>query len=114
MILRMWLAWNIPNRVDVEWLKEGGGIVGHKHPPADRFNAGQKMVYWIVVLGGTAVAVSGYVLMFPFYGTSIAGMQVAEIVHGGVAALFVAALLGLIYIGTIRFERPLHGMYNAT
>src|SRR5262249_56143482 len=34
VIFLMWLAGNIPNRVDVEWLKEGGGIVGHKHPPA--------------------------------------------------------------------------------
>ena len=58
LIFLMWIAWNIPNRVDVEWLKEGGGIVGHKHPPADRFNAGQKMIYWIVVLGGGAVAVT--------------------------------------------------------
>ncbi len=33
------------------------------------------MIYWIVVLGGGAVAVSGYLLMFPFYGTDIAGMQ---------------------------------------
>jgi len=114
MIFLMWLAWNIPNRVDVEWLKEGGGIVGHKHPPADRFNAGQKMVYWIVVLGGTAVAVSGYVLMFPFYGTSIAGMQVAEIVHGVVAALFVAAMLGHIYIGTIGMEGAFEGMWDGT
>src|SRR5215468_11349675 len=59
MIFLMWIAWNIPNRVDVEWLKEGGGMVGHKHPPAYRFNAGQKMIYWIVVIGGTGVAVSG-------------------------------------------------------
>jgi len=44
-IFLMWIAWNIPNRVDVEWLKRGGGIVGHDHPPADRFNAGQKMIY---------------------------------------------------------------------
>src|SRR5580692_10693135 len=59
VIFLMWIAWNIPNRVDVEWLKEGGGMVGHKHPPAYRFNAGQKMIYWIVVLGGAAVAASG-------------------------------------------------------
>ena len=64
----MWIAGNIPNRVDVEWLKRGGGIVGNDHPPAYRFNAGQKMIYWIVVLGGAAVAVTGYLLMFPFYG----------------------------------------------
>ena len=53
LIFLMWIAGNIPNRVDVEWLKRGGGIVGHDHPPAYRFNAGQKVIYWIVVLGGT-------------------------------------------------------------
>ena len=74
-ICLMWIAGNIPNRVDVEWIKRGGGIVGNDHPPAYRFNAGQKVIYWIVVLGGTAVAISGYILMFPFYGTTIAGMQ---------------------------------------
>jgi formate dehydrogenase subunit gamma len=114
VIFLMWIIWNLPTRVDVEWLKEGGGMVGHKHPPADRFNAGQKMIYWIVVLGGTAVAVSGYVLMFPFYGTNVAGMQVAQIVHGIVAVLFVAAMLGHIYIGTIGMEGAFEAMWDGT
>jgi formate dehydrogenase subunit gamma len=113
-IFLMWIAWNIPNRVDVEWLKRGGGIVGHDHPPADRFNAGQKMIYWVVVLGGTAVAVSGYILMFPFYGTNIAGMQVAQIVHGVAALLFVAVMLAHIYIGTIGMEGAFEGMWDGT
>jgi len=113
-IFLMWIAWNIPNRVDVEWLKRGGGIVGHDHPPADRFNAGQKMIYWIVVLGGTAVAVSGYILMFPFYGTNIADMQVAQIVHGVAALLFVAVMLGHIYIGTIGMEGAFEGVWDCT
>jgi formate dehydrogenase subunit gamma len=109
-ILLMWIAGNIPNRVDVEWVKRGGGIVGHDHPPAYRFNAGQKMIYWIVVLGGTAVAITGYILMFPFYGTTIAGMQLAQAVHGIVALLFVAAMLGHIYIGTIGMEGAFEAM----
>jgi formate dehydrogenase subunit gamma len=113
-IFLMWIAWNIPNRTDVEWLKRGGGIVGHDHPPADRFNAGQKMIYWIVVLGGTAVAVSGYILMFPFYGTNIADMQVAQIVHGVASLLFVAVMLGHIYIGTIGMEGAFEGMWDGT
>ena len=46
-------------------MMEGGGF-GKKHPPADLFNAGQKSIYWVVVLGGALVAVTGYVLMFPF------------------------------------------------
>jgi len=114
LIFFMWIAGNIPNRVDVEWFRRGGGIVGHDHPPAYRFNGGQKMVYWIVVLGGSAVAVSGYVLMFPFYGTGIQNMQAAEIVHGVVAMLFVAAMLGHIYIGTIGMEGAFEGMGTGT
>jgi formate dehydrogenase subunit gamma len=110
----MWLAGNIPNRVDVEWVKQGGGIVGHGHPPAYRFNAGQKAIYWIVVLGGSAVAVSGYFLMFPFYATDIAGMQFAQIVHGVIALLFVAAMLGHIYIGTIGMEGAFEAMGTGT
>src|SRR5262245_9423023 len=114
LIFFMWLAGNIPNRVDIEWLKRGGGIVGKGHPPAYRFNAGQKAIFWIVVIGGTAVAVSGYVLMFPFYGTTIADMQLAQIVHGVVAVLFVAAMLGHIYIGTIGMEGAFEGMWDGT
>jgi formate dehydrogenase subunit gamma len=106
----MWIGGNIPNRTDVAWFKRGGGIVGHDHPPAERFNGGQKMIYWIVVLGGAAVAVSGYVLMFPFYGTDIQDMQVAQIVHSVVAMLFVAAMLGHIYIGTIGMEGAFEAM----
>jgi formate dehydrogenase subunit gamma len=114
LIFLMWIAWNFPTRVDVQWLKEGGGIVGHRHPPAYRFNAGQKMIYWIVVLGGGAVAASGYFLMFPFYGTGIQAMQIAEIVHGVAAVLFVAVMLAHIYIGTIGMEGAFEGMWDGT
>jgi formate dehydrogenase subunit gamma len=110
LILLMWIAGNIPNSTDVEWLKRGGGIVGRDHPPAYRFNAGQKMIYWIVVIGGGLMAASGYVLMFPFYGTDIATMQFAQSIHGIVAVLFVAAMLGHIYIGTIGMEGAFEAM----
>jgi formate dehydrogenase subunit gamma len=114
LILLMWIGGNIPNRTDVEWLKEGGGIVGHGHPPAKRFNAGQKLIYWIVVLGGGAVAITGYLLMFPFWGTTMAGMQTAAVIHGVVGVLFVAVMLGHIYIGTIGMEGAFEAMGTGT
>ena len=114
LIFLMWIAWNFPNRLDVEWLKEGGGIVGHRHPPADRFNAGQKLVYWIVVLGGGLVAATGYIMMFPFYVTDVAGMQTTQMIHGIVAVLFIAAMLGHIYIGTIGMEGAFEAMGTGT
>jgi formate dehydrogenase subunit gamma len=114
LIFLMWIGGNIPNKVDVDWLKRGGGMVGHDHPPAYRFNAGQKAVYWIVVIGGTAVAVTGYELMFPFYISGIEGMQLAQVVHSVVAVLFVAAMLAHIYIGTIGMEGAFEAMGSGT
>ncbi len=113
-IFLMWLPWNMPSRVDVEWVKEGGGIVGHEHPPAYRFNAGQKMVYWLQILAGGALAITGYLLMFPFYGTDIANMQLSEIIHGITAVLFIALMLGHIYIGSIGMEGAFEGMWDGT
>jgi formate dehydrogenase subunit gamma len=114
LIFLMWIAGNIPNHVDFQWLRRGGGLVGRDHPPAYKFNGGQKAIYWIVVLGGTAIAASGYVLMFPFYGTTIADMQLAQMVHGVVAVLFIAAMLAHVYIGTIGMQGAFEAMGRGT
>jgi formate dehydrogenase subunit gamma len=110
LMFLMWVAWNIPSGVDVRWVREGGGIVGENHPPARRFNAGQKAIYWVVVLGGGAAAITGYLLMFPFYVTDVSGMQTAQMVHGIVGMLFIAIMLAHIYIGTIGMQGAIEAM----
>jgi formate dehydrogenase subunit gamma len=110
LIFFMWIAGNIPNRVDWEWLKRGGGMVGHDHPPAYKFNAGQKAIYWLQVLAGTAMIISGYVLIFPFYGTDVGSMEAAQVVHGVIAMLFIALMIAHIYIGTIGMEGAFEAM----
>ncbi|MFO1108766.1 MAG: formate dehydrogenase subunit gamma [Bradyrhizobium sp.] len=114
IIFLMWVSGNIPNSVDVDWIKRGGGLVGEDRPPAYRFNAGQKFMYWVVVLGGGAAAVTGYLLMFPFYTSGIEGMQIASVVHSVVAVLFVAAMIAHVYIGTIGMEGAFEAMGSGT
>jgi formate dehydrogenase subunit gamma len=112
-IVLLFLSWvkdNIPNAVDVAWFKAGGGLTGKSHPAAGRFNGGQKMVFWITVIGGALVAASGYLLVFPFAVTDIAGMQLAHMVHGLISMLMIAAMLGHIYIGTLGMEGALGAM----
>jgi formate dehydrogenase subunit gamma len=58
------------------------------------------------------MAISGYVLMFPFYGTNIANMQWAQIAHGVIGVLFIAAIFGHIYIGTLGMEGAFEAMGN--
>jgi formate dehydrogenase subunit gamma len=109
-IVALWFKDNIPNKVDLQWVKQGGGFIKGKHAHAERFNAGEKAVYWLALLGGIAVIVSGYFLLFPFYWTNIAGMQLAQIAHAIIAVLFIALILGHIYIGTLGTEGAFEAM----
>jgi formate dehydrogenase subunit gamma len=110
LIIGLWLKDNIPARVDLDWIKQGGGFIKSKHAPAGRFNAGEKMVFWFALVAGIAVIVSGYLLLFPFYLMNIAGMQTAQVVHSVVAVLFVAVILAHIYIGTLGMEGAFEAM----
>src|SRR6266481_6515837 len=110
LIVVMWMKENIPRKVDIVWLKEGGGFIRSKHPTAGRFNAGEKLVFWFALGAGAAVAVSGYLLMFPFYVTDIAGMQIAQAVHSLIAVAFVAVIIAHIYIGTLGMEGAFEAM----
>jgi formate dehydrogenase subunit gamma len=114
LIVELWIKDNIPRQVDIEWLKEGGGFIKSKHPPAGRFNAGEKLVFWFALGAGAAVIVSGYLLMFPFYVMDIAGMQITQTVHAIVAVLFVAVILAHIYIGTLGMEGAFEAMGEGT
>ena len=110
MMLLLWARDNIPDRRDIDWLKLGGGFFGRGHPVAGRFNAGQKGVFWLTVIGGGVVAASGYMLIFPFALTDVAGMQLAHMIHGVLAVLMVAAMLAHIYIGSVGMEGAIDAM----
>src|SRR2546426_1459386 len=111
-IVAIFIKDNIPDKTDIEWFRQGGGFIKSKHAPARRFNAGEKLVFWGALGAGLLVAVSGYLLLFPFYVTDIAGMQVAQVVHSVIAVLFVALILGHIYIGTLGMEGAFEAMWT--
>jgi len=116
LMFLMWIGQNFPTAADVEWFKAGGGMgKGHKHAPAHKFNAGQKLLYWFIVLGGAAMIISGYMLMFPFYyGMGIGDMELAEVFHGVVGVLFVALIIAHIYLGTLGMEGAFESMSEGT
>ena len=110
LIVGMWIKDNIPDGTDIEWFRQGGGFIKSRHAPARRFNAGEKLVFWGALGAGTLVAISGFLLLFPFYVTDIFGMQIAQGVHAVIAVLFVAMILGHIYIGTAGMEGAFEAM----
>jgi len=104
VLFLLWVRGNFFTAVDIEWFKEGGGMIGHKHPPAGKFNGGQKALFWLIVLGTVGVTSSGLFLLFPFYFTNILGMQIAQVIHALIAICFIALIIAHIYIGTLGME----------
>ena len=68
------------------------------------------MIFWTTVLGGGAVVATGSVLLFPFYGTGIVAMQLAQIIHAAAGLLFIAAICVHTYMATLGTEGALEGM----
>jgi len=110
----LWLWGNLPTWIDWEWLKRGGGLLRDdgNHPPAERFNAGQKIMFWGVVLGGLGMLATGVALMFPFYWMGYGGMQWAQLLHAGLGLAMIALIIGHIYIGTVGMEGAFGAMWD--
>ncbi|MBI3154449.1 MAG: formate dehydrogenase subunit gamma [Burkholderiales bacterium] len=95
---------NLPRDGDWQWLVRFGGMFGGQEVPSHRFNAGEKLIFWLGVLAlGVLVAVSGIVLnqIAPGIANTRAQMQVAHMLHAAAAMLMMAMFLGHIYMGTI-------------
>lgn len=117
VMLVVWVWDNFPDRYDANWLKAAGGMFdksNRTHPPARRFNAGQKLIFWAVVLGGIALSVSGIFMLFPFYFTDVNGMQMAQYIHATVGVLMIAVIIAHIYIGTVGMEGAYDAMGSGT
>ncbi|MFQ1699698.1 formate dehydrogenase subunit gamma [Loktanella agnita] len=139
MIFFMWVLENIPNRTDLKWIAVGGGLFKKGvHPPAKKFNAGQKVIFWSVILLGGSISLSGLSLLFPFelpmfgktfalmndtglpailgFGvlesnlTPHAEMQYAQLWHAIVSFLLMAVIIAHIYIGSVGMEGAFDAM----
>jgi len=101
------------NGVGVEDLKWFTHILdyfkGHEYP-SGKFNAGEKMVFWVVLVVLSSVLVaSGLVLDFPNFGQARGAMQVANVIHMGAAYVAMAIAAVHIYLGTVGMS----GAYRA-
>jgi len=103
---------NWPQKGDLHWLAKGGGLITGGEPPSNRFNAGEKLIFWGgVFFLGIVVVSSGFVLdkLLPGLVYERATMQVAHMVHAVATVLMMCMFLGHIYLGTIGMQ----GAYKA-
>ena len=132
LVFVFWVIHNLPSRHDLVWFAKGGGIIGKSHPPAKKFNAGQKIIFWSVILLGGSISASGIALLFPFEYNMFAPtfaklnafgvpglvgmaplpetlaphqeMQLAQAWHAIVSFVLMAIVIAHIYIGSVGME----------
>lgn len=138
-IFFQWVLHNLPNRHDFVWLMKGGGMfVKNVHVSARKFNAGQKIIFWLTILGGASVALSGWALLFPFTTsfmtvtmelaqavglnlpawlglpdppyTGVAEQQINQIWHTAMALFLTTIIIAHIYIGSLGMEGAFDAM----
>ena len=110
LMFLIWVKDNIPTALDVQWFLQGGGLIGKGHPKARRFNGGQKMVFWSVILGGAALSLSGWYLLFPYTAGGVLNLQFWNVVHGVVSMVLIGAMLAHAYIGSVGMEGAFDAM----
>mmetsp|Transcript_29689 Transcript_29689/g.58871 ORF Transcript_29689/g.58871 Transcript_29689/m.58871 type:complete len:397 (-) Transcript_29689:1034-2224(-) len=135
----IWVKHNIPDRGDIKWMAKAGGLFSKGvHPPAKKFNAGQKIVFWSVIILGFSISLSGVALLFPFEVSVFAKtfqilnmtglpnlimgaplpevlspyeeMQLSQLWHGIVAFVFIGIIIAHIYLGSVGMEGALETM----
>lgn len=110
LMFLIWVKDNIPSRIDLDWIREGGGLIGKGHPKAKKFNAGQKLVFWSVILGGVALSVSGVYLLFPYAAGGVMNLQFWNVIHSVVGILLISMMFAHAYIGSVGMEGAFDAM----
>ena len=114
-LVAMWLQWRRDMRLvasDRDWLRRAGGYLSreHKHLPAGRFNAGQKIWFRATLVLGAVLGLSGLLLYYPGgFGLTLQLQRLLFIVHTAGAIVMVSGMVLHAYIATVAVP----GVFNA-
>lgn len=139
----LWAWKNLPEKTDIAWILKAGGLFTRGvHPSAGKFNAGEKLIFWSVMLFGVMVSATGLSLLFPFQipmftpvfellnftgipqllgfgelNTALAPqeeMKFAQLWHMIIAFVYMAIVMAHIYLGRVGMEGALSSMTKGT
>jgi len=100
---------NFFNLGDLKWMAKGGGMFGG-HVSAGRFNAGEKTWFWLVMIFGFSLSISGLILDFAIFGQGREIMALSHVFHGISALILISISFGHIFLGTAGVEGTLDSM----
>ncbi|MFM2320151.1 MAG: hypothetical protein RLZZ215_2772, partial [Pseudomonadota bacterium] len=101
LALRFWKH-NHLTKNDRKWLGQIGDVIAgndDKLPPVGRYNAGQKLLFWVMILCMLALLVTGIMFWRPWFANnfSIELVRLAALIHAFAAWVLIAGIMVHIY-----------------
>lgn len=123
-LVPMFLFWfmdMLPTFDDVKWMFILGGYLSKeiKEIPAGKFNAGQKMWFWIATLGGLLMILTGAIMYLQDFDYGVAKalgvtqidlLRASAIVHNVLAFAVMALFFTHVYMAAIAIKGAIHSM----
>ena len=110
LMLVTFMRKNIYASGDLGWLLKAGGVFSKDHMSAGFFNMGEKIMFWLVILVGLVLSISGLVLLFPGYGQDRIIMELSHATHGISSIFLIALTLGHMYMALVGVEGTTQAM----
>ncbi len=113
-----WVMYAVPRNYDLKWFRHMGGYLGSKEPlKAGKFNAGQKLFYWIIFLSVIIFSVTGHIMAYgPSFKDKIPLEQgttthlILLIIHIVTAMAFLAMFIIHLYMTIFAHKGLIKGM----
>ena len=118
----MWIKEAIFNLEDIKWFMILGGYLSKEKRiiNATQFNAGQKMWYWVCILGGLVMIFSGAMMFFLDFKIemlhNLTGMsqidmlRASAIIHNVMGFILVAVFFTHIYMAAVAIKGAIHSI----
>lgn len=119
----MWIKDMLPTMDDIKWMMILGGYLSKvKRPiPAGKFNAGQKMWFWICTFGGILMILTGAAMYFQDFSLEILAsygisqidfLRACAIAHNILGMAVAALFFTHVYMSMFAIKGALHSMIN--
>ncbi|GAX87198.1 formate dehydrogenase subunit gamma [Lebetimonas natsushimae] len=119
----MWFKEMLPRLWDIKWMMILGGYLSKekREIPASKFNAGQKMWYWVAMFGGMVMIITGVMMYFQDFDIALLKklnlyqidlLRLAIMIHLGLALLIVAFFFTHLYMSLFAIKGSIESMID--
>ena len=101
LVIRFWHH-NILEPRDKQWMKQMGDVIHNREerlPPVGRYNAGQKLLFWVLVVAMLGLLVTGLVMWRAYFSHlfPIGVLRAASLLHAFFGFVIICSILVHIY-----------------